>query len=68
MNRPYYIHTPMNIFGESLVRCDNGVKYSIRSVHDKRDFRFYSRYKWAVKAVEKMNDEHEVLLSLYQNI
>jgi len=40
MDRPFFVHTPKNIYGEGLVRCNNGVEYSLRK---------YTNYKEDIK-------------------
>ncbi len=64
MQKPFYIHTPRNIYGESLVYPDNGVSYEIRAVHtDKEIHAKESNRKKAEKIKDKLNIEHASFLA-----
>jgi hypothetical protein len=62
MNRPFYVHTPKNFYGEHLTICP----WSIRSVFEPRkDLRLYSNglgLKYAEDECKQMNDRHEAEL------
>ena len=63
MERPFYVHTPRNRYGESLVRSDNGVKYEILSVHTFREIHAEElNFEKAKKMVARLNDEHAASL------
>ena len=61
LNRPYYVHTPRNIFGEHL----NLVPYQIRATHTgKKSYgEEKSDYSKINASVQSLNDAHEVMLA-----
>lgn len=60
MKRPFYVHTPCNRYGESLVGWNNSVKYAARSVFTEKTDHFESLSFDEVKAkAEALNDEFE---------
>jgi len=64
MNRPFYVHTPRNIHGESLVHPSNNLEFSIRHVDRPREDvqQVGKSFKRASKKCEKMNAAHVVEL------
>jgi len=61
LNRPYYVHTPRNIFGEHLEL----VPYQIRATHTgkKSHGEEKSDYGKINASVRNLNDAHEVMLA-----
>ncbi len=60
MKRPYYVHTPRNIHGESLVSPHNSVCYEIRSTFTgSKTIRKIKDRSEADSAVKTLNDAHE---------
>lgn len=61
MRRPFYVHTPRNVLGESLVHWSNNIQYEIRSYYT--GAQVWARRKYwdnAKVEAEWRNDEHEV--------
>lgn len=64
MNRPYYIHTPRNYYGESLVLPYNNVPYEIRSVFTGQKSYGYSKDESEIASkANQMNNDHETHLA-----
>lgn len=63
MKRPFFVHVPRNRYGESLVRTDNGVGFSIRSALDsspRPDIKLMGHDRLeADSEAKRMNDQHE---------
>jgi hypothetical protein len=64
MNRPYYISTPRNRYGECLVHPSNNVKHEIRSVHtgDKKYGEAKNKKDLFAK-VEELNAKHQIKMA-----
>lgn len=71
MKRPYYIHTPRNIWGESLVGPDplHQSSYHIRAVHTGQISHGDSKDQVALRnRVNELNDAHERMLAYAMHI
>ncbi len=61
MKRPYYVHTPRNIYGDSLVHRCNNVRYEVMATHTGEQI--HTAIKDRTKAedeAKRLNDAHEV--------
>lgn len=69
MKRPYHVHTPRNIYGESLVHRSNNVYYEIRSFYTGKQThaQIEDRAKADAEA-KRLNDAHETEMAYAMHI
>ena len=67
MKRPFYVYTPRNCFGESLVPRTpsiHGCQYTVRATHTGRTLHFRSfSLSEVVERARQLNDNHESEMS-----
>jgi len=69
MKRPYYVHTPRNIYGESLVHQANTVCYEIMATHTGSTVHDTSRdWEEAKLIAKRLNDAHETEMAYAMHI
>jgi hypothetical protein len=70
MTRPYYIHTPRNMYGESLVRESiHSPPHEIRAVHTGRKAHAVGKDLSLLKSqTQELNITHEIMLAYAANI